>query len=412
MANDYQVLMSLKWISVNWSYTLAQNEKHEYDVKLKEEILDMSKLTLLIYMAADNNLDSAALNDLESLRKGSMFSEMDIVIQLDRWEFVDAKETIRYHIKEGEVNEIKRVGETNTGDPKVLKNFIEESAEMFPSEKLIVVIWSHGTGVDDFDFYDGKRERYFVEPTEEIEEIAIAFDDSAKDFLDNIELQKALDVDVKIDVLGFDACLMGMFEVVYQLRNEAEVIVGSQYLEPASGWDYPRVLEDLSLDADANTMGEQLVKFYADYYKRESYDVTQSAFDVDMVERVAKDVDEFAKALLENLEKKKDLKYTLLSSQLFNKNDYIDLMDFVKNAKERFDDVETIVKVSDKLLASLEELIIANHNMGHSMRDANGISIYFPTQKNPFKETFEMYKKLDFAEACPNWVKLIQWYWL
>jgi len=362
-------------------------------------------------MAADNNLDSAALNDLESLRKGSMFSEMEIVIQLDRWEFVDSKETIRYHIKEGEVNELKRIGESNTGDPKVLKAFIEESAEEFPSEKLIVIIWSHGTGVDDFDFYEGKRERYFVEPREEIEEIAIAFDDSAKDFLDNIELQKALDVNVKIDVLGFDACLMGMFEIVYQLRHQAEVIVGSQYLEPASGWDYPRVLEDLSLNADANKIGEELVKFYADHYKREEYDVTQSAVDVAVVEKVAQDVDVFAKVLLENLEKKKDLKYTLLSSQLFNKNDYIDLVDFVKNAKERFDDVEAIIKVSDKLLTSLEELIIANHNMGHSMRDANGISIYFPTQKNPFKETFEMYEKLDFSQDYPSWIALIKWYY-
>ena len=370
-----------------------------------------SKLTLLIYMAADNNLDRAALNDLESLRKGSLYSEMDIVIQLDRWEFVDAKETIRYHIREGEVKEIKRVGETNTGDPKILKDFIEESAEAYPSEKLMVVIWSHATGVDDYNVYEGKRERYFVEKEQEIEEIAISFDDSAKDFLDNIELQKALDVNVKIDVLGFDACLMGMFEIVYQLRNEAEVIVGSQYLEPASGWDYPRLLEDLTLEANANDMGEELVKFYADYYKRESYDVTQSAFDVDKVEEVAKDLDIFAKVLLDNLEKKKDLKYTLLSSQLFNKNDYIDLMDFIKNVKERFDD-ERLLALVDKLLGSLETLIIANHSMGHSMRDANGISIYFPTQTNPFKETFDMYEKLDFSKAYPNWIALIKWYWL
>ncbi|CAA6801873.1 MAG: Unknown protein [uncultured Sulfurovum sp.] len=368
------------------------------------------KLTLLIYMAADNNLDSAALNDLESIRKGSMFSEMDIVLQLDRWEFVDAKETIRYHVKEGEVKEIKRMGESNTGDLRILKEFIEESAKAYPSEKLIVIIWSHGSGVDDYNGYEGKRERYFVEPTPEIEEIAIAFDDSAKDFLDNIELQKALDVDVNIDVLGFDACLMGMFEIVYQLRNEADVIVGSQYLEPASGWDYPRVLEDLSLDGTSNKMGEELVKFYADYYKRESYDVTQSAFDVDKVEEVTKNLDAFAKSLLENLEKKKDLKYTLLSSQLFNKNDYIDLIDFVKNLKERFDD-ESLLCLSDRLLGSLDDLIIANHNMGDAMRDANGVSIYFPTQRNPFKETFEMYEKLDFSKDYPNWIALIRWYY-
>ncbi len=225
-------------------------------------------------MSADNNLNESAEEDLESLRKGSLYSKIDIVVQLDRWEFVDEQETIRYHIKSGDIEEIARLGETNTGDPQILKNFIEESAKAYPSEKLMVIVWSHGTGVDDFDIYSGKRERYFV-PQEEIEEIAISFDDSAKDFLDNIELQKALDVDIPIDILGFDACLMGMFEVAYQLRNQAKVMVGSQFVEPASGWDYPRVLEDLSIEQNSKVIAEELVKFYADYYERESFDVTQ-----------------------------------------------------------------------------------------------------------------------------------------
>ena len=62
-------------------------------------------LTLLIYMAADNNLNDSAENDLESLRQGSYSSEIDVIVQLDRWEFVDVQETIRYHIKAGSLRE-------------------------------------------------------------------------------------------------------------------------------------------------------------------------------------------------------------------------------------------------------------------------------------------------------------------
>ena len=360
-------------------------------------------------MAADNNLNESAEEDLESLRKGSLYSEMDIVVQLDRWEFVDEQETIRYHIKDGEIEEIKRLGETNSGDPTVLKNFIEESAKAYPSEKLMVIVWSHGTGVDDFDIYSAKRERYFV-PEEEIEEIAISFDDSAKDFLDNIELQKALDVDVPIDILGFDACLMGMFEIAYQLRNQAKFIVGSQFVEPASGWDYPRVLEDLSIDKKSETMAEELVKFYGDYYERESFDVTQSAYNLEVIEEVAKSLDCFSKLLLENLEDKKDLKYTILSSQLFNKNEYVDMVDFIKNVQGRLK-IESLEPYAKKLLKALDRFIVANHTMGYSMRDANGVSLYFPSQKRPFKETFEMYEKLDFSKEYPHWMALIKWYY-
>lgn len=365
--------------------------------------------TLLIYMSADNNLNNSAEEDLESLKKGSIGSQIDVVVQLDRWEFVDMRETIRYHIKDGEMEEIAHLGETNSGDPKILKSFIESSARAYSSDKLIVVIWSHGTGVDDFDIYNAKRERYFV-PKEEIEDIAISFDDSAKDFLDNIELQKALDVDVSIDILGFDACLMGMFEVAYQLRENAKIMVASQHVEPASGWDYPRILKDLSLKENTLSMGKELVEFYGDYYEQESYDVTQSAYNLESIEQVAKHIDAFAKVLLENLESRKELKYTLLNSQLFNKNEYVDVVDFVNKALERLD-IEALKIPANRLLCSLKQFIVANHNMGYSMRDANGVSLYFPSQKRPFKETFEMYEKLEFSQNYPNWISLIKWYY-
>ncbi len=367
-------------------------------------------LTLLIYLSADNNLNDSARQDLESLRRGSFNSDITVIVQLDRWEFVDVEETIRYLIKDGELTEIKRLGETNAGDPAVLKSFIEESAKVYPSDKLMVVIWSHGSGVDDADIYDRKRELYFV-PKEEVEEIGVSYDDSAQDFLDNIELQKALDVDVKIDVLGFDACLMGMFEVAYQLRNQSDVFVGSQYIEPPTGWDYPRILEELNSEENSHNIGESLVQFYADYYERESYDVTQSAFKMEHLEEVAKDLDAFAKVLRDNVACKKDLKYTFLSSQMFGQSDYIDLVDFVKKVKSRLK-LEAVEPYADKLLLSLEQMIIANHTLGNRMRDAHGVSIYFPSQKRPFKETFEMYEKLDFSKDYGNWIRLIKWYWV
>ncbi|CAA6806581.1 MAG: Unknown protein, partial [uncultured Sulfurovum sp.] len=215
----------------------------------------MNQTILLIYMAADNNLDTFAEKDLETIKRASYDSNINIVVQFDRNKFVDQANTIRMSIKNGELLEEKDLGETNTGDPEVLKSFIEASVGAYPSDKLIVILWSHGSGVDDRDVYDTEsiRERYFVPPTE-IEEIALGFDDTAQDFLDNLELQKALDVSVNIDVLGFDACLMGMFEILYQLKEQTSVMVASQHLEPASGWDYQRILHELDTSATASSM--------------------------------------------------------------------------------------------------------------------------------------------------------------
>ncbi len=74
--------------------------------------------------------------------------------------------------------------------------------------------------------------------------------------------------------------------------------------------------------------------------------------------------------------------------------------------------LEAVKPYADKLLLSLEQMIIANHTLGNRMRDAHGVSIYFPSQKRPFKETFEMYEKLDFSKGYGNWIRLIKWYWV
>ena len=357
-------------------------------------------ITILIYMAADNNLDESAIRDLETIRKASLYSDIDIIVQLDRYEFVDTKEGFVYHIKSGEQKILKRLGEINSGNPDTLKNFIQEYSKIYSSNRLMVIIWSHGTGIDDRDIYHPTRDNLFVKK-EEIEEIAISFDDEAKDFIDNIELQKALSVDTKIDILGFDACLMGMFEIAYQLRNQAKTIISSQYIEPITGWNYENILEEIKSDNSIIDIAKTIVNLYGDYYERDYTTATLSAYDISLVNDIAKAIDVFALELKEKLTDKKDLRYILSQVQDFNRSDYIDLGHFVELVNETFELVST-----KRLSVLLQQMIIANRALGYSMENAKGVSIYFPHTKVPFRDTFDMYKKLDFSIDYPNWIKL------
>ena len=70
---------------------------------------------------------------------------------------------------------------------------------------------------------------------------AIAFDDQAKDFLDNMELgsvrgslQEASGT--PLDIIGFDAALMSMLEIDYRIMSAASYAVGSEEEEPGNGW--------------------------------------------------------------------------------------------------------------------------------------------------------------------------------
>jgi hypothetical protein len=267
----------------------------------------------------------------------------------------------------------------------------------------MVIIWSHGTGVDDRDIYNPTRDRFFVQK-EEIEEIAISFDDEAKDFIDNIELQKALSVDIKIDILGFDACLMGMFEIAYQLKNQTNIIVSSQYIEPATGWNYKNILEEIKSDTQVEDIAKIIVNLYGDYYERDYTTATLSAYDTALVEEIAKAIDIFALELKESLESRDDLKGILSKVQDFNRSDYIDLIHFIKLVDESFQ-----ITSSKRLLKLLDNMIIANRALGYDMEYAHGVSIYFPHTKVPFADTFNMYERLDFSIEYPNWINLIRY---
>ena len=75
----------------------------------------------------------------------------------------------------------------------------------------------------------------------------IAYDDRSGDCLDNQELKRVLSaahhlLGRKVDLVGMDACLMTMLEVAYQIRDHAQILVGSEEVEPGDGWPYDAVL--------------------------------------------------------------------------------------------------------------------------------------------------------------------------
>ena len=130
----------------------------------------------------------------------------------------------------------------------------------------------------------------------------IAFDDTSRDFLDNVELKRVL-AEVKrrtgrtFDVLGFDACLMNMIEVAYQLKGTAQVVVGSEELEPGEGWPYHRVLETLSPPTRRSPVRARPASSISTWTRIATSSVTQSAFDLGTARRSRRPpIDVLAKA--------------------------------------------------------------------------------------------------------------------
>src|SRR5262249_2321207 len=92
--------------------------------------------TVLAYMAGDNDLEGSLLRDLQEMeRVGSRSGSVEIVAQIDRAPGYDTSRgdwtgSRRYYVTKASSSQktsselLADLGETNTGDPRVLKDFI------------------------------------------------------------------------------------------------------------------------------------------------------------------------------------------------------------------------------------------------------------------------------------------------
>lgn len=410
--------------------------------------------TVMVYLAGDNDLDGAGVGDLKEMKKVGSKNGLNIVAQFDR---IGKKGTTkRYFIRPGSelgADVVKDLGETNTGDPKVLTDFILWGAENYPAEHYLVVVWNHGAGWDDENIYrlartikmgisrkgqsisdtdfgakgtipfalmrlaSSRRMRRAVFDTsikKALTTRAIAFDDDARDFLDNIELKKVFSTVTaklgrKIDIIGMDACLMNMVEVQYQLKDAALFCVGSEEVEPGYGWPYDTVLAAIA--AKPLMTPEEVSKMIVDKYLK-SYkaadSVTQSACDITKSPQVAAAIDGLAKALINGFTSPA-LKMALIQArsqvQSYYTPEYVDLADLCALLGLSTDNKEIKVACAT-VVDSLTNhgMVVKSGYKGDAVRNSHGISIYFPTKK-----ISPLYAKLDFAKKT-KWGEFLKGY--
>jgi len=380
-----------------------------------------AKWTCMVYMAGDNNLDGAALRDIAEMAKAGSTKDVHILVQLDR---IEDQKTRRFRITQGggfKKDCIETFGDTNTGDPQVLYSFCQWAIANYPADRYALILWNHGSGW----WEDAKSRaaapagrrphRPLFRHTFPQAHRSICYDDtSGGDALDNRELRIVLAgicslLGRKIDLLGMDACLMNMVEVVWQLRDSVQVIVGSEIEEPFDGWPYAEILARLAARPrqDAATFARWIVKSYITSYNGKGETVTQSALDLIRINDVVTKIGTLSGTLISALDTAaKSIAAAWKKSPRFYDDNYIDLLCFAKNLRRSPD--PDLCAEADALIAALKpgkgRLILSQGKIGREVRGTGGLSIYFPGDRiNP------AYRALDFCADC-RWPAFLEEY--
>lgn len=405
---------------------------------------DKAKWTFMVYMAGDNNLSTAGDKDLGEMRQVGSTPEVNILVQFDNQ---GERGTNRYRVLSGGQQDlVMPLGETDSGDPKVLEAFVDWAARQYPAERYALVLWSHGSAWEPAELdkiarsvnspnYNSKEaadrsaspmgkvvfrtslERIFQLPS--AGERAICVDDGSGHSLDTLELEKVL-VRTKeilgqdIDLLGMDACLMSNLEVAFQVRPYAKYLVASEESEPNDGWPYERLLRHLVDDPNLPTaqIADHIVQDYIRSYLDRGYTdaVTQTALELGRMDELTTPLDALANALL--AENREQMRFNLWNAMFrttrFWGDTLLDVTHFCEELEKQAISPATRQASQQVRLALAQgagRFVVAEKHNGKKVARCGGVTIYLPALKGMSR----FYPELAFARQH-RWVKVVESY--
>lgn len=397
--------------------------------------------TVLIYLAGDNNLSEECVYALKEIKKvgtslpstAGRERKLNVIVQFDplgrgnpsrRFIITDAGGDGELECDEDK--EVQKL-ETDTSDPEALLSFLCESIHAFPSDYYMVILGGHGAGViEGFFLQDEERPLSSIPSSFPIPMLKSVFQSD--------RLEEALG-GRKINIVGFDACMMSMVEVCYELRGIAalDLVVASEGFTLNSGWPIDRIIAAILNDSDvepeplAKFIVDEYVTFYHDFYLG-GLSVDQAIIRLNRIEDLKTEIDALAAAMIRRLEEipERDRHYAeegepfqdsiLLAhwaAQSYNGEQCVDLYDFCSLLQKRADDFEnpkdpqSIFKCCERVMKVIEDLLIVRTCFsGAAFEHSHGASIYFPWGEFDFSPT---YRQLDFAKYS-EWYKFLKTY--
>ncbi|WP_420642239.1 clostripain-related cysteine peptidase [Candidatus Leptofilum sp.] len=385
--------------------------------------------TILVYMDADNNLELPGLLDLNEMEAAGSSEQVNVIVQVDRALGEtnldgDWSDTRRYRILPDADRELlnseplQSLGEQNMGDPAVLADFISWGIQSFPANRYALIIWDHGAGWSGIA-YDGDA------PT---------FDGG--DHISLPDLQGALEIGLAeagvptLDVIGFDACLMGQLDVFQAVRPFTQYAVGSGELTPGLGWDYESLLRTLYANpaVDGRSLASSMVSEFLNFYTAVQPDdfVTMSAVELSQLDGLTLAVEGLANALTVEPAfvasavgdaRSGAATFARVYPDSFEQYAAIDLHHFASILAQRSPD-DAVVTAAKGVMTAVNNAVIAN-GTGAGLKNSQGVAIYFPrngrfydadysstTQLTAWDAFLQTYHAVGQAELPPPFVNL------
>ena len=375
--------------------------------------------TFMTYIS-DSDLEYFSIEDMIEMERVGSTDEVNIVVQIDRWDGYDKPdwndesngdwETAKRYLitKENKGDHVigstalEDLGEINTGDPDELVEFVQWAQANYPAEHYALNIWNHGSGATGVA-YEQSCPDYCWYYGNEADKLELSEIDSALSEITN-------NGENKLDIVGFDACLMSTIEVVEAVAPYSDIMIGSEILEPGDGWDYSFL--QLLVDNPATTpeqLGAKIVDTFvaqgqtsAQSYALTMLDMGMAEYTIDSINALAELKD--STSLISDLEA---IRSNSVHVEPGDSSSAVDLLHLMNSLSEYTTDSK-VKMAADRAAANVSAMILkAEFNGDPSDIDTTGmtgVSILFPNLENEWaKRTKGMSENSQWGELMEDY---------
>ncbi|MBN2544210.1 MAG: hypothetical protein JXB50_00335 [Spirochaetes bacterium] len=353
------------------------------------------KWTIMIYMCSDNDLNPYSVYDINEMIEIEIpiwcnDENINIVVLWDQIPTIVGGNRHGYYlIKYSGAKLLYDTGEIDMGDAQVVKDFIDFTLDRYRADHYIFVFWDHGTGVDKSII---SSDTYIQKSVgrDESDGSSELSDSEQVDILQHLNAK----IGRKLDLLVYDACLMGMAEIMHQAKNYANYFVGSEDNVPGFGLVYDFISEiynDPSISI--SKVAKKIVTTYASEYSSSSQ-ITLSAINLSKMTELSSYITSFVLFTLTENTNKECFYYTTPDHigddiEFFPSSinptgypfGYTDLYYYMKNVKQKLIDAgnptHPAITHADNIINFIDNggIIIKEYHGPFLIEKAKGISI-------------------------------------
>lgn len=276
------------------------------------------------------------------------------------------------------------MGAKSMTDPSTLSGFVSYCGEYYPASRNVLIMWDHGGGA----LYGYGIDENIGGDSMQLNEIDSALESAG----------------VKFDFIGFDACLMAAVETACMAEQHADYLIGSEEVEPGSGWFYTDWLNLICDNPSVSTeeIGKVIVDDFIRVCREENPndECTLSVIDLAEMDNVYNALRTFAANAREQLDGNnfRIVSHSVNNTKAFGDDSYdtIDLMHFAQNC-----DIEG----SGELVDAVADAVVYSSS-SENISNANGMTIYVPYNDiYSFEDMLDIYRDIGLEGEYTEFIR-------